>query len=82
MEQKRIFLNLRENSRGRYLRIVEVKLLDETICLQKLIESVLGHSPHCDVAVIIQVTGNNRSTIIVPSSGLQQFRTLLDEFIE
>mmetsp|Transcript_54218 Transcript_54218/g.113313 ORF Transcript_54218/g.113313 Transcript_54218/m.113313 type:complete len:214 (-) Transcript_54218:62-703(-) len=51
VEQKRIFLNLRENSRGRYLRIVEV-------------------------------TGNNRSTIIVPSSGLQQFRTLLDEFID
>jgi len=51
VEQKRIFLNLRENSRGRYLRIAEV-------------------------------TGNNRSTIIIPSSGLIQFRALLDEFIE
>lgn len=51
IEQKRIFLNLRENGRGRYLRIAEV-------------------------------TGNNRSTIIIPSSGLQQFRSLLDEFIE
>lgn len=51
VEQKRIFLNLRENSRGRYLRIVEL-------------------------------TGNNRSTIIVPSSGLLQFRSLLDEFID
>ena len=51
IEQKRIFLNLRENVRGRYLRIAEV-------------------------------TGNNRSTIIVPSSGLLQFRALLDDFIE
>eukprot|EP00802_Teleaulax_amphioxeia_P019767 Tamp_20013.p2 GENE.Tamp_20013~~Tamp_20013.p2 ORF type:complete len:215 (+),score=45.86 Tamp_20013:378-1022(+) len=51
VEQKRIFLNLRENGRGRYLRIAEV-------------------------------TGNNRSTIIVPSSGLLQFRALLDDFIE
>jgi hypothetical protein len=34
------------------------------------------------IVAVIQVTGNNRSTIIVPSSGLQQFRTLLDEFIE
>mmetsp|Transcript_34160 Transcript_34160/g.80562 ORF Transcript_34160/g.80562 Transcript_34160/m.80562 type:complete len:208 (-) Transcript_34160:196-819(-) len=51
VEQKRIFLNLRENSRGRYLRIAEV-------------------------------TGNNRSTIIIPSSGLIQFRGLLDEYIE
>ena len=51
MEQKRIFVNLRENTRGRYLRIAEV-------------------------------TGNNRSTIIIPSSGLVQFRTLLDDFIQ
>mmetsp|Transcript_44984 Transcript_44984/g.70536 ORF Transcript_44984/g.70536 Transcript_44984/m.70536 type:complete len:129 (-) Transcript_44984:126-512(-) len=51
VEQKKIFLNLRENSRGRYLRIAEV-------------------------------TGNNRSTIIIPSSGLIHFRSLLDEFIE
>jgi len=51
VEQKRIFLNLRENVRGRYLRIAEV-------------------------------TGSNRSTIIIPSSGLGQFRQLLDEFIE
>mmetsp|Transcript_47629 Transcript_47629/g.126300 ORF Transcript_47629/g.126300 Transcript_47629/m.126300 type:complete len:216 (-) Transcript_47629:61-708(-) len=51
IEQKRIFLNLRENARGRYLRIVEV-------------------------------TGNNRSTIIVPASGLQQFRAILDEFVD
>ena len=29
-----------------------------------------------------QVTGNNRSTIILPASGLHQFRLLLDEFIE
>merc|ERR1712216_539816 len=49
--QKRIFVNLRENVRGRYLRIAEV-------------------------------TGNNRSTIIIPSSGLLNFRKLLDEFIE
>lgn len=28
------------------------------------------------------VTGNNRSTIIIPSSGLLNFRKLLDEFIE
>jgi hypothetical protein len=34
------------------------------------------------IIMVVQVTGNNRSTIIVPSSGLQQFRTLLDEFIE
>jgi len=51
VEQKRIFVNLRENPRGRYLRIAEV-------------------------------TGNNRSTIIIPSSGLVQFRTLLDDFIQ
>mmetsp|Transcript_3356 Transcript_3356/g.6888 ORF Transcript_3356/g.6888 Transcript_3356/m.6888 type:complete len:204 (-) Transcript_3356:280-891(-) len=51
IEQKRIFLNLRENARGRYLRIAEV-------------------------------TGANRSTIIIPSSGLDQFRGVLDEFIE
>jgi len=51
VEQKRIFLNLRENVRGRYLRIAEV-------------------------------TGSNRSTIIIPSSGLAQFRQLLDDFIE
>lgn len=51
VEQKRIFINLRENVRGRYLRIAEV-------------------------------TGNNRSTIIIPSSGLLQFRALLDDFIE
>eukprot|EP00960_Hanusia_phi_P014590 430789-Hanusia_phi.AAC.3 len=51
VEQKRIFLNLRENARGRYLRIAEV-------------------------------TGSNRSTIIIPSSGLMQLRSLLDEFIE
>mmetsp|Transcript_34401 Transcript_34401/g.80385 ORF Transcript_34401/g.80385 Transcript_34401/m.80385 type:complete len:186 (-) Transcript_34401:80-637(-) len=50
VEQKRIYLNLRENPRGRYLRIAEV-------------------------------TGTNRSTIIVPASGLQDFRDLLDEFI-
>lgn len=28
------------------------------------------------------MTGNNRSTIIIPSSGLIQFRGLLDEYIE
>lgn len=51
VEQKRIFLNLRENVRGRYLRIAEV-------------------------------TGSQRSTIIIPSTGLLQFRALLDDFIE
>ena len=28
------------------------------------------------------MTGSNRSTIIIPSSGLLSFRKLLDEFIE
>lgn len=51
VEQKRIFIDLRENARGRFLRIAEV-------------------------------TGNNRSTIIIPSSGLLQFRALLDDFIQ
>ena len=51
VEQKRIFIDLRENARGRFLRIAEV-------------------------------TGKNRSTIIIPSSGLLQFRALLDDFIQ
>ena len=46
-----IVMDLRENARGRFLRIAEV-------------------------------TGKNRSTIIIPSSGLLQFRALLDDFIQ
>lgn len=42
--------------------------------------SVLTAGP--DACPRAAVTGSNRSTIIIPSSGLLSFRKLLDEFIE
>jgi hypothetical protein len=89
VEQKRIFLNLRENVRGRYLRIAEGKL---ALGLALFGLTVGVSSPSCtctspraesDIGACVgAVTGNNRSTIIIPSSGLLNFRKLLDEFIE
>ena len=85
-DQKRFFFDLGSNNRGHFLRISEVLLLK----FLRLPEKFVLHSGgliclSCAFPLLVfkpQVAGSDRSSIILPLSGLKQFYEMVGHFVE
>uniref|UniRef100_A0A453EN66 Transcription factor Pur-alpha 1 n=2 Tax=Aegilops tauschii subsp. strangulata TaxID=200361 RepID=A0A453EN66_AEGTS len=78
-DQKRFFFDLGSNNRGHYLRISEVSYC---LSLVILITLPLYQSKISLFSCLIQVAGADRSSIILPLSGLKQFHEMVGHFVD
>lgn len=90
-DQKRFFFDLGSNNRGHYLRISEVRrplhFLDlqfKSLLFQEIKKSFLKRiaAKLKQVYLEMQVAGADRSSIILPLSGLKQFHEMVGHFVE
>lgn len=79
-DQKRFFFDLGSNNRGHYLRISEVSY--SCLSLVILITLPLYQSKISLFSCLIQVAGADRSSIILPLSGLKQFHEMVGHFVD
>jgi len=79
-DQKRFFFDLGSNNRGHFLRISEVYVDNGFTIISILVVSIklIILIPICK----LQVAGPDRSSIILPLSGLRQFHEMIGHFVE
>ena len=80
VDQKRFFFDLGSNNRGHFLRISEVNATKQSTIISIIVLSskLIILLPICK----IQVAGPDRSSIILPLSGLRQFHEMIGHFVD